>query len=131
MTVVPIVGVLLACALVGAVTIKRTAGGTQRLTCTIGKYRAMEMILTGMQVSALEIAAYGLVNCIVPKGEHLNEALKLAREIAEHAPIAVRQAKQAVQAALETPLEEDLNVEHQNVAVVFKTEDMREVCRRL
>jgi len=103
-----------------------SAGGTQRLTRTIGKYRAMEMILTGMQVSAQEMAAHGLVNRIVPKGEHLNEALRLAREIAEHAPIAVRQAKQAVLAALETSLEEGLNVEHQNVAVVFNTEDMRE-----
>ncbi len=103
-----------------------SAGGTQRLTRTIGKYRTMEMILTGQQITAQEMATHGLVNRIVPKGEHLSEALKLAQQIAEHAPVAVRAAKQAVQAALETPLEEGLNIEHQNVAVVFKTEDMRE-----
>jgi len=103
-----------------------SAGGTQRLTRTIGKYRTMEMILTGQQVSAQEMAAHGLVNRVVPKGEHLNESLKLAREIAEHAPIAVRQAKQAILAALETPLEEGLTIEHQNVAIVFNTEDMHE-----
>jgi enoyl-CoA hydratase len=103
-----------------------SAGGTQRLTRTIGKYRTMEMILTGQQVTAQEMAAHGLVNRVVPKGEHLTEALKRARQIAELAPIAVRAAKQAVQAALETSLEEGLNVEHQNVATVFNTEDMRE-----
>jgi enoyl-CoA hydratase len=103
-----------------------SAGGTQRLTRTIGKYRTMEMILTGQQVTAQEMAAHGLVNRVVPKGEHLNASLNLAREIAAHAPIAVRQAKQAILAALETPLDEGLNIEHQNVAIVFNTEDMRE-----
>src|SRR5579863_6889845 len=47
------------------------AGGTQRLARTLGKYRAMEMVLTGAQISAQEMAAHGLVNHVVPKGEHL------------------------------------------------------------
>src|SRR5438876_740992 len=64
------------------------AGGTQRLARTLGKYRTMEMVLTGAQVSAQEMAAHGLVNRVVPKGEHLNEAIKLALEVAE----AVRRA---------------------------------------
>src|SRR5947207_11721580 len=87
------------------------AGGTQRLARTLGKYRAMEMVLTGAQVSAQEMAAHGLVNRVVPKGEHLAEAIKLAKEVAERAPIAVRLAKEAMLAAFETSLEEGLEIE--------------------
>ncbi len=81
------------------------AGGTQRLARTLGKYRTMEIVLTGAQVTAQEMAALGLVNRIVPKGEHLTEALKMARTIAAQAPVAVRLAKEAVNAAFETSLE--------------------------
>src|SRR5438067_3602631 len=63
------------------------AGGTQRLARTLGKYRTMEIVLTGAQVSAQEMADHGLVNRVVPRGEHLSEALKLAKTIAERAPI--------------------------------------------
>src|SRR2546427_1604131 len=65
-----------------------SAGGTQRLARTLGKYRTMEIVLTGAQVSAQEMAAHGLVNRVVPKGEHLTEALKLAKMVAEQAPLA-------------------------------------------
>src|SRR5438128_5918579 len=82
------------------------AGGTQRLARTLGKYRTMEMVLTGVQVTAQEMADHGLVNRVVPKGEHLREAVKLAKEVAARGPIAVRLAKQAVLAAFETTLEE-------------------------
>src|SRR5436305_9931545 len=105
------------------------AGGTQRLARTLGKYRAMEMVLTGAQVSAQEMAAHGLVNRVVPKGEHLTEAVKLAKEVAERAPIAVRLAKEAVLAAFETPLEEGLQIERKNFFLLFATEDMREGMR--
>lgn len=105
------------------------AGGTQRLARTLGKYRTMEMVLTGAQVSAQEMAAHGLVNRVVPQGEHLAEALKLAKEVAERAPIAVRLAKEAVLAAFETPLEEGLQIERQNFFLLFATEDMREGMR--
>src|ERR1700738_3569002 len=52
------------------------AGGTQRLARTFGKYRAMEMVLTGANFTAQEMADHGLVNRVGPKGEHLSEALK-------------------------------------------------------
>lgn len=102
------------------------AGGTQRLARTLGKYRTMEMVLTGVQISAQEMAAHGLVNRVVPKGEHLTEAIKLAKTVAAQAPIAIRLAKEAVKAAFETPLEEGLEIERKNFYLLFATEDMRE-----
>ncbi len=105
------------------------AGGTQRLARTLGKYRTMEMVLTGAQISAQEMFEHNLVNRVVPKGEHLNEALKLAQKVAEQAPVAVRLAKDAVQAAFETSLEEGLEIERKNFFLLFSTEDMREGMR--
>ncbi|MGI9060811.1 MAG: enoyl-CoA hydratase-related protein [Ktedonobacteraceae bacterium] len=102
------------------------AGGTQRLARTFGKYRTMEMVLTGENFTAQEMAAHGLVNRIVPKGEHLNEAIKLAKVVATMAPIAVRLAKDAVLAASETTLDQGLAIERKNFFLLFSTEDMRE-----
>lgn len=102
------------------------AGGTQRLTRTIGKYLAMEMVLTGKQFTAEQMAAHGLVNQVVPKGEHLTAALKMAKEVAERAPIAAQLAKESVLAAFETPLQEGLALERKNFFLLFATEDMRE-----
>ncbi|HET8845946.1 MAG TPA: enoyl-CoA hydratase-related protein [Ktedonobacteraceae bacterium] len=102
------------------------AGGTQRLARTLGKYLTMEMVLTGRQFTAQEMSAHGLVNRVVPKGEHLTEALKLAREIVAKAPVAVRLAKESVQAAFETSLEEGLEHERKNFFLLFATQDMRE-----
>src|SRR5579859_7655656 len=105
------------------------AGGTQRLARVLGKYRTMEMVLTGAQISAQEMAAHGLVNRVVPKGEHLVEAVKLAKKVAEQAPIAIRLGKEAVNAAFETSLEEGLEIERKNFFLLFATEDMREGMR--
>jgi enoyl-CoA hydratase len=105
------------------------AGGTQRLARTLGKYRTMEMVLTGARMSAQELAALGLVNRVVPLSELLPEALKLAKTIAAQAPIAVRLAKDAVQAAFETSLDEGLEIERKNFFLLFATEDMREGMR--
>ena len=105
------------------------AGGTQRLARTIGKYLTMEMVLTGKQFTAEQMAAQGLVNSVVPQGEHLNAALKLAKEVAERAPIAVQLAKESVLAAFETSLEEGLALERKNFFLLFATEDMREGMR--
>ncbi len=102
------------------------AGGTQRLARTLGKYRAMEMVLTGAQISAQEMANHGLVNRVVPKGEHLSEAMKLAQTIVAQPPIAIRLAKESVLAAFETSLEAGLAVERKNFCLLFATEDMRE-----
>jgi len=102
------------------------AGGTQRLARTFGKYRAMEMVLTGEPFTAQEMAAHGLVNRVVPQGQHLVEALKLAKKVASQPPIAARLAKESVLAAFETPLQEGLEIEAKNFFLLFATEDMRE-----
>jgi enoyl-CoA hydratase len=104
-------------------------GGTQRLARTLGKYRTMEMVLTGEPFTAQEMAAHGLVNRVVPKGEYLNEAIKLAKVVAQRSPLAVRLAKEAVLAAFETSLEEGLELERKNFFLLFATEDMREGMR--
>jgi enoyl-CoA hydratase len=105
------------------------AGGTQRLARTIGKFRTMEMVLTGVQIPAQELAALGLVNHVVPKGEHLTEAVKLAKTVAAQAPIAIRLAKEAVQAAFETSLSQGLELERKNFFLLFASEDAREGMR--
>lgn len=102
------------------------AGGTQRLARTLGKFRTMEIVLTGAQVSAEEMHALGLVNRVVPKGEHLTEAIKLAKTVAAQAPVALRLAKDAVNAAFETSLDQGLEIERKNFFLLFATEDMRE-----
>lgn len=102
------------------------AGGTQRLARTAGKYLTMEMVLTGKQVTAEQMAAHGLVNQVVPKDEHLTAAVKLAKEVAERAPIALQLAKQSVLAAFETSLDVGLEIERKNFFLLFATEDMRE-----
>jgi len=102
------------------------AGGTQRLARTLGKYRTMEIVLTGAQVTAEEMHALGLVNRVVPKGEHLTESIKLAKTVAAQAPVALRLAKDAVNAAFETTLDQGLEIERKNFFLLFATEDMRE-----
>ncbi len=102
------------------------AGGTQRLARVFGKYRTMEMVLLGKNFTAQEMADHGLINKVVPKGEHLNTALEIANELAKKAPVAVRLAKESVLAAFETGLEQGLDVERRNFFMLFSTEDMRE-----
>ncbi len=101
-------------------------GGTQRLARAVGKYKAMEMILTGGMVSAEEAKALGLVNHVVPPGKYLEEATKLASEIASKAPIAVRSAKQAIAATQELGLGRGLELERELYYELFGTEDKKE-----
>ncbi len=105
------------------------AGGTQRLARTIGKYRAMELCLTGRRATAQEMHDWGLVNRVVPDGQHLTEAKKLAQEVARQAPVAARFIKEAVLAAYETPLEQGLVQEKRLFAMLFSSEDQKEGMR--
>ena len=87
------------------------AGGTQRLPRAVGKAVAMDMILTGRMLSAEEALALGLVARVVMKEAWLDEAKRVAREIAAKSPIAIRLAKEAVDAAFESPLSVGLELE--------------------
>ena len=101
-------------------------GGTQFLTRALGKWRAMEMVLTGRRLGAQELDDLGLVTRVVPDDGVLLEAERLAREIAKMPPIAVRLAKEAVQRAFLGTLDEGLAVERKNFYLLFATEDRAE-----
>jgi enoyl-CoA hydratase len=102
------------------------AGGTQRLTHVLGKALAMEIILNNRTLSAAEAQQFGLVNRVVPVERVLDEALALAGEVASRAPVAVRHAKQAVNAAFESSLSEGLADERRLFYLLFATEDQKE-----
>ncbi len=105
------------------------AGGTQRLARALGKSKTMEMVLTGRPISARQAEALGLVSRVVPAELYLDEAKRLAREIASKAPIAVRLAKEAVNKAFEGPLRDGLEYERKLFYLLFATEDQGEGMR--
>lgn len=102
------------------------AGGTQRLTRAVGKVLAMELVLTGKFISAEEALNAGLVNRIVPVELMMDETLKLAREIAKQSPVAVKLAKEAVNNAFNSTLDEGLLFERKNFYLTFASEDQKE-----
>ena len=102
------------------------AGGTQRLTLAVGKYKAMELILTGRPFAAQEALSIGLVNKVVPVELLLDEAKSLAKEIAKKSPLALRAAKEAVLKSYEMTLTEGLNFERKNFYMLFASEDQKE-----
>ena len=105
------------------------AGGTQRLVRAVGKALAMEMILNDRKLTAQEALQCGLVNRVVPVAEYLNEALKLAEEIASRAPLAVRAAKRLINLSYNSFLTDGLAEEKQVFYNLFNTEDQKEGMR--
>jgi enoyl-CoA hydratase len=101
-------------------------GGTQRLTRAVGKYKAMEMILTGKRIGAEEAKALGLVSRVVPKEAYLDEAKKVANEIASKSPVAARLAKMAVNKAFEMGLSQGIDFERELFYLLFASEDKNE-----
>jgi len=102
------------------------AGGTQRLIRAVGKYKAMEMILTGKPITSQEAYRVGLVNRVVPTESLLDEAKKMANEIASKPPISIRAAKEAILKAQDTALEVGLDFERKSFYMLFATEDGKE-----
>lgn len=102
------------------------AGGTQRLTKAVGKALAMEMVLTGRFITADEAQKAGLINKVVPEEVYLDEAIKLAKEVCQLSPVAVRLAKESVLKAFETGLQEGLYFERKNFYMCFASEDQKE-----
>ena len=102
------------------------AGETQRLTKAVGKTKAMEMILTGRPISADEAYRIGLVSKVVPVESLMDEAKRIALEIASKPPISIRAAKEAIQRAYDTTLEIGLEYERRLFYTLFATEDSKE-----
>jgi enoyl-CoA hydratase len=102
------------------------AGGTQRLPRAIGKSKAMAMILTGEPITAAEAERIGLVARVVPDELLVSDALDLAAEIATWSPIALRVAKESVNAAYEMPLTDGLAHERRLFYLLFASEDQKE-----
>jgi enoyl-CoA hydratase len=105
------------------------AGGTQRLTRAVGKSLAMEMVLTGRFITGEEAQRAGLVVRVVPVEVLLAETVKIAKQIAAKSPIAVRLAKESVNKAFETTLDEGLQFERKNFYLTFASEDQKEGMR--
>jgi enoyl-CoA hydratase len=102
------------------------AGGTQRWPRTAGKYAAMEAMLTGAPVTARRAYELGLVNKVVPAEMTVEVAKRMARQLAEKAPLALRMAKEAVLHAFESPLAEGLASERKSFYFLFSSEDQKE-----
>lgn len=102
------------------------AGGTQRLTRAIGKSKAMAMVLTGEPMSAAEAERAGLVAKVVPDEFVVEDALAMAAVIASKGPLAIRLAKEALNAAYETALTDGLALERRLFYLLFASEDQKE-----
>lgn len=102
------------------------AGGTQRLTRAVGKFKAMKLALTGLPVSAREADAMGLVSEVVPDGEVQARALELATLIASRAPLAVTQIKEVLIAGEDASLETGLMLERKAFQLLFASRDQKE-----
>jgi len=102
------------------------AGGTQRLPRLVGKGKAKELIFTGGRVGAPEALEIGLVNKVCPLPHLLEECHKMAAMICETGPIAIEQAKYAINHGYETDINTGLAIESNAYWVCIPTEDRLE-----
>jgi len=102
------------------------AGGTQRLTRAVGKFKAMRLCLTGEIVTAEEANAMGLVSDLVDDDQVFAHALGLARRIAGLPPIAVQQVKEVILHGQDASLGAALALERKALQILFSTEDKQE-----
>lgn len=101
-------------------------GGTQRLPRRIGLQKAREMIYTGDIIDAATALRYGLCNYVYPAASLMAECRKLAQKIAHQAPLAIQQAKAAINAGIEMDLDSGIRFETEAVALAFSTRDKQE-----
>jgi enoyl-CoA hydratase/carnithine racemase len=102
------------------------AGGTQRLPRLVGRGKAKELIFTGQRIGAEEALSIGLVNKIYEQKDLLDECRKMAAMICEAGPIAIEQAKYAINYGLETDIHTGLAIESNAYWVCIPTEDRLE-----
>ena len=105
------------------------AGGTQTLARAVGERRAKELILSAKRFTADEALSWGLVNAVFPPEQLMEETLKIASRIAANAPLAVRQAKQAIHRGLQMSLADGLGFEIETYNRTVPTEDRIEGVR--
>jgi len=102
------------------------AGGTQRLTRAVGKFKAMKMVLTGQPVSGREAMEMGLASEVVADAEVLPRALELAAQIAAMPPLAVMQIKEVLLAGQDVALDTALMLERKAFQLLFASQDQKE-----
>ncbi|MCD9086449.1 enoyl-CoA hydratase-related protein [Stenotrophomonas sp. SY1] len=101
-------------------------GGTQRLLRLAGRSAALELCLLGAPIDAARAEQLGLVNRVVPAAELEAETLKIATQLANAAPLALRGILDAINVGGECGIEEGLEYESAQFGLAFSTEDMRE-----
>jgi len=101
-------------------------GGTQRLARRIGLPRAREFIYSGDMLDAETASRYGLVNKVVPLADLRTEAKALAQKLATKPPIAIQQAKEAINAGIDMDLDNGCRFENEAFALTFATDDKKE-----
>jgi len=104
-------------------------GGTTRLVRTVGYAKAKELVMTGRMIPAAEAAAIGLVNQVVPPGDHVAAAARLANEIAANAPLAVGLAKRLIDLGHGVDKQTFLQMELLAQSILVRTDDVREGAR--
>lgn len=102
------------------------AGGTQLLTRAVGERRAKELILSGRIFTAAEACEWGLINAVLPANDLMPYTFEVAEQIAANAPIAVRQAKQAIARGQDMGLAAGLALEIECYNRTVPTTDRRE-----
>jgi enoyl-CoA hydratase len=105
------------------------AGGTQRLTRSVGKFLATDMVLTGRMLTAEEALRHGLAARVVPQEMVVDEAIRLGKDIARKAPISVRLAREAITHAFEGRVDDGIEFERKLFYLLFATQDSHEGMR--
>ncbi len=101
-------------------------GGTARLPRLVGRGRALELLLTGAMIDAAEAYRIGLVNRVVPADKLLEEAQTMLRSILENGPLAIQACLEAVNAGMETSLDQALLLEANHFGLLSSSADMQE-----
>ncbi|AYH44059.1 enoyl-CoA hydratase [Azoarcus sp. DN11] len=102
------------------------AGGTQRLSRAVGKFKAMKMVLTGQPVTGREAGEMGLASEVVPDAEVQSRAMELATQIAALPPLAITQIKEVLLAGQDASLDAALMLERKAFQLLFASRDQKE-----
>ena len=104
-------------------------GGTQRLPRLVGRGRGAAMALTGMKVDAESALEMGLVHAVYAKDSLMDEALRVAHKVAEHAPVALEYAKETINKGMDMTLDQGLRLEQDLTVILQSTADRAEGIR--